>query len=690
MMFAPNSVRRLAPLLGLVVGLLAVYGVTLRTPPFFDDINLFVDVSRWQFVPYVVGGRRFLSYAAFHFIDALAPGSVLAQRLFNLGLHVVNVLLLYALVRSVLRWEAAREPVPSWWPSAAVAWFAVSPVTLYAVAYLQQRSIVMATAFALLSYLFFVSSLERSRALLLRGLFVLLAAAAYVAAVFSKEQAITAVAGFGALYLTHRASQRTDGRALDLRAFIVLVGLLLAAAALVWFVFRGALWAYFVHGESQVPPWILDSLAQITDRPSGLLWWLSILLEAKAFFFYLYVWLVPDVWRMSIDLRPVLSVNPYDAFGIVAIVAYLFVLIGSWAYLARGKDTAKRWIALGLAWFATSFLIEFTVYRILDPIVLYRSYWWAIGLPFIAVGGLTWVRQRWPARAARWLGPAVAVYLAIVFLAAVWHAQTFRSSLALWDQAVNALPDTAWSDPRHYAAWRPLLSRGIVRLKEGDAAGALQDLDLARRLNGPPRVTGYYLALSRKATGDLAGAWREIRAALQMPVEPGFRLPRPNLVAFACDLATDVGQYDESIRLAEESFGPGLARLPRRLDDPQVSTVLRAYARSLIRLDRPAEAADFLTRWSAVGELPRELKILWIDALGRAGQFQEAERRLAAFGPAVEEDAQLLGLRALLSARQGKTEAALIDAQKAQKLAPDNAQVRRLLEILQRQGTHPR
>jgi Flp pilus assembly protein TadD len=97
--------------------------------------------------------------------------------------------------------------------------------------------------------------------------------------------------------------------------------------------------------------------------------------------------------------------------------------------------------------------------------------------------------------------------------------------------------------------------------------------------------------------------------------------------------------------------------------------VLRAYARSLIRLDRPAEAADLLTRWSAVGELPRELKILWIDALGRAGRFEEAERRLAAFGPAVEEDAQLLSLRALLSARQGRTEAALSDARKAQQLA---------------------
>ena len=120
-----------------------------------------------------------------------------------------------------------------------------------------------------------------------------------------------------------------------------------------------------------------------------------------------------------------------------------------------------------------------------------------------------------------------------------------------------------------------------------------------------------------------------------------------------------------------------------------VTTVLRAYARSLIRLDRPAEAADLLTRWSAVGELPRELKILWIDALGRAGRFEEAERRLAAFGPAVEEDAQLLSLRALLSARQGRTEAALSDARKAQQIAPDNAQVRRLLEMLQRQTSRP-
>jgi len=688
-MVVPTSVRRWLPLVGLVAGLLAIYGPTLRTAPFFDDVNLFTDISRWQLIPYAVGGRRFLSLVTFHFVDALAPGSVMAQRLFNLTLHVINILLLHALVREVLRWQARHgEPAPAWWPAAAVAWFAVSPVTLYAVAYLQQRSIVMATGFSLLSFLFFAVALERWRSWPLRAFALLLAAAAYVAAVFSKEQAITAASGFGLLYLVHRASRRPDGRALDLRAAFILLGLLGVAAALVWFVFRGALWAYFVHGETQVPPWILESLAQITDRPSGLLWWLSILLEAKAFFFYLYVWLVPDVWHLSVDLRPELSVNPYDAFGLLAFAGYLVVLVGSWSYVARGRDVAKRWVALGLSWFATSFPIEFTVYRILDPIVLYRSYWWATGLPFVALGGLAWVRRRWPEFAVRWLGLVVVLYLTILFLAALWHAQTFRSPVALWDQAVKALPDRAWSDPRYYAAWRPLLNRGIARLKEGDATGALQDFEQARRLNGPPGVTQYYLALARKATGDLAGAWREIRAALQTQIDPSFRLPRQSLVALALDLAADAGQYDEALHLAEETFGPGLSRLPRRLDDPVVTTVLRAYVRSLIRLDRPAEAAELLAQWSAMGELPRELKILSIDALGRAGRFAEAEHQLAAFGSAVEEDAQLLVLRALVAARQGKIEAALADARKAQQLAPENVQVRRLLEILQRQAAN--
>src|SRR5690606_35442129 len=119
------------------------------------------------------------------------------QRAFNLVLHAGVVVALWALYRRVLRYVqaspaedgagAAGEPHRSPALGLAIAVFALNPVAVYAVAYLIQRSIVMATLFTVLALWCFVRAVGERRPLFLAGAF-----ACYALAVASKEHAVLA------------------------------------------------------------------------------------------------------------------------------------------------------------------------------------------------------------------------------------------------------------------------------------------------------------------------------------------------------------------------------------------------------------------------------------------------------------------------------------------------------------------
>ena len=68
----------------------------------------------------------------------------------------------------------------------AIAFFALNPVAVYAVDYLVQRSILMATLFVVLAFFFFARALRGNPWLHLAAL------ASYVAAMMSKEHAMFA------------------------------------------------------------------------------------------------------------------------------------------------------------------------------------------------------------------------------------------------------------------------------------------------------------------------------------------------------------------------------------------------------------------------------------------------------------------------------------------------------------------
>jgi len=155
---------RWLPWLGLPAAVFALYAGTLHYPRVFDDLT---------YVPSVGAGlHRWLADETFRWIGANNP----AERFANIALHAAVALTLFGFLERLF--QVVLNGARSLAFFGALA-FALHPVAVYGVAYLTQRSIVMATLFSLASVIIFLRgarerrlaiALERRRDELLQGL----------------------------------------------------------------------------------------------------------------------------------------------------------------------------------------------------------------------------------------------------------------------------------------------------------------------------------------------------------------------------------------------------------------------------------------------------------------------------------------------------------------------------------------
>jgi hypothetical protein len=145
-----------------------VYVPFLGNPFFFDDLNFFSGdmLDYYQHAPFRLD-LRWLPYASLGWTATLFNEAV--PHFFHLGnvlLHVANVIVLFYLLRQLLgavltRPEQGRAIVWGAWLAALI--FAVHPVAVYAVGYVVQRSILLATLFVLLMQMAYLRGLLTGR-----------------------------------------------------------------------------------------------------------------------------------------------------------------------------------------------------------------------------------------------------------------------------------------------------------------------------------------------------------------------------------------------------------------------------------------------------------------------------------------------------------------------------------------------
>ncbi|MFA7279172.1 MAG: tetratricopeptide repeat protein [Sterolibacterium sp.] len=462
-------------LLLLASGLAALYGPHLGAPLVFDDVSYlgsnYASMIGGEFTPFL---RRYWSWCSFVFQRIFFSDDPTELRIVNVMLHFLVGVALYwfgkALLAQVSLGNKPGVGVVSGmrrttlWLGVALLLF--HPVAVYGVAYIVQRSILMATLFSLLMWWAHLRGLDSGKP----GWFAL-AILFYYLALYSKEHSIMAPAVACLLtLLVDRVAARRSLLALTFIAYFVLAVSVLPAAL------------YVI--ASQYEPLLTE------DRHAYLA---SVLTQSALFFKYLSVWWFPLPADMSIDIR-----EPLAEIDSVASWLWFSAFL---AYAAAAFHLVLRKGRVGLLGFALLapallFMTEFSTVRIQESFVLYRSYLW---LPPMLVALPLVVESASGAKRLLVLGLAVC---GVLFILSSERLNTFASQFLLWDEAIRLAERKGYQSFRD----RQYFSRGGTHLAARHFELALQDFERALQWN-PAQTTallGKGLALTQLGRPQLA------------------------------------------------------------------------------------------------------------------------------------------------------------------------------------------
>ena len=441
-----------------VLALLLYWG-SLGNPLVFDDGQLAgARFQRFDPASVLRFDLRWISTATFGWVREAFGNEVLWQRFANVLLHAMVASVLFGFLRrlfAVLLPADARAA--GWYALFGALLFLAHPAAVYGVAYLIQRSIVMATLFGLLSLWLFLEGLLRNR-----SAWFIASAAAYLAAVFSKEHAVMlpAVAAALAVLLRDRSRQawRPLALAFALHAAIAVFVTLKAKGLL------GVLYEPFAEAAVRQLAEPVGAAEKRTDAYA-----LSILNQGFLFVRYLATWLAPWPGWMSIDLRPAFPAQLLSWPQAAGFIAWLAWPLIAAALLLRRGPVGLAGFAMLAPWLLA--LTEFAAVRIQEMFVLYRSYLWMALLPAAIPAVLAGLRRRW----AYALLAAAAIALLPPCLD---RLGSFSSDLRVWDDAVRKI-----ADPGAPYADRSIRNRGVAYYKLERYAEALRDFDQALALD---------------------------------------------------------------------------------------------------------------------------------------------------------------------------------------------------------------
>ncbi len=466
-----------------------VYLPFLDNPLVFDDLPFFPGVLGFADEPFDFRIRWF-PYVSLGFTSVFFAVDDPVFRLQNLLIHGMSVLLLLLLLRlwiGLFINKAENARLANWgaWFGALV--FACHPLAVYGVGYLIQRSILMATMFALVMQLAYLRGLLENK-----KRYMALAVAAYFLAVFSKEHSIMAPAILLPLTWMIRARIQFSPRILWATWF----GFALVAL-LVMMRMKGLL------GVAYEPD--AASLFGQQEMLSGLVapHLLSALTQAGLFFKYCLLMLIPNPAWMSIDMREpfILSYVDWTSWlGLLAFISYgVFAL---WCLL-RGGRVGLLGIALIYPWLL--FMTEFSTVRVQESFVLYRSYLWLPGTMLLWAVLVSFL----PDRKIMLAGGLAALLLVPLAWNRLW---VFADNYRLWDDAAKLL-----QGEDRLGAQRIYYNRALYAAKKKDWDSAIADYRKSLSIDhSRPQV---YMALAFAYYG--AKRYNEALAELDRVIELG-------------------------------------------------------------------------------------------------------------------------------------------------------------------------
>lgn len=667
---------------------LAVYSNTFHVPFQFDDPtnitdkpyvrdvrSFFTSSDARGFAPDYGFTMRWVGYLTFALNYRVHGTDVVGYHIVNLVIHMVNALLLYALV--LLTFESPRlKESPLRGSSRSIALFsallfAVHPVQTQAVTYIVQRLASLAALFYLASVVLYAKARLLSgqgpsrgyRGLLLYGACL----AAAVLAMKTKETAFTlpvAIALYEFLFFQGGVKKRALLLApLLLTMLIIPAGLVGTAASLGDMI-----------GEAQKATKVQTFLT----RPEY--FWT----ECRVIVTYLRLLFLPVDQNLDYDY-PVF--RSFFAPEVFLSCALLVAVIGTgfyFLYRDRRFGGAGRLIAFGIFWFFIALSVESSIIPIADVIFEHRLYLPSAGF-FISITaalflGAERLKARW-ARAERALAIALASAVLLFGGAAFARNTVWQSEAGLWkdviqkspmkargynglglayfnsggyDKAIEAFSVAVSLYPSYGVAFNNL---GNALYRAGRYEGAVEAQSKAVALEPDNAVFLDNRGLTFAAMGEYSRAAEDYRRAIGL--DPFYGKAHHNLgFVYYC-----LGQYDA----AADEYAKAIALEPdngiyysnRALSFVKTAAFDRAIAdyTTAIALN-PTFADAYNGRGSAYGFL---------------GKYEEA---VADFSSAISLDPSKAGYyanRGLAFLRLGRSDRALSDFERACSMGSDSS-----------------
>ncbi|MBF0104313.1 MAG: tetratricopeptide repeat protein [Deltaproteobacteria bacterium] len=437
--------------------ILASYISALDNPLVFDSRYMLPEESLKLWTPgfsikTFLAGHRYLVSQTFGLNYYFFGMSPFWFRIVNVVLHVCNTLLVYLfltrLSKTVLmeRKDSARFKGTGHLIQIAAGLaaflFGLNTAALYGVVYVIQRFVLAASFFSLLGMMAYLEGLIRYKEFQ-KGQWWLfyLAVVCYFFAVRCKEQAVTLPAVLFALTFLVVS--------VDRRLVLKLVGP---------FILFAVIGVHITLSMRGIVGNVYEPFAKYAVSPAnqqfffGAAWdpgqahLQSIFNQATMFFKYLYLWLIPDVTRMSLDLSQPFLIGYLRWPGTLFCVLFcLYPVTAVWLLFKRGFVGL---LGFGLLFPFVMFATELSTVRFHENFVLYRSYLWMLcffsTLPFFI--------SRLPGKKmAGTLFGAVLLCYCIIQMAALQHRLIpFKTELALWEDAVKKLDIENKSIPAAY------------------------------------------------------------------------------------------------------------------------------------------------------------------------------------------------------------------------------------------------
>lgn len=420
-----------AILISIAISLL--YGQFLWNPVVFDDLYFFNGSIRSDYLGKIFSlNLRWLPYATFEWTHELLGLDLIWFHIGNMFIHIANSLLLFLFLRSLFgavldigngkgfsRASSARLSM-TWTAFFAALIFSLHPVAVYAVAYLVQRSTLMATFFVLLMLILFLQGLIRGKTK-----YFVASAIAYFFAVHSKEHAIMAPAL--TLALLFLICKPTKQLVRQIFPTFILYGI---TAVFVFYQVKTSNILGHAYEINAID--MLSRLSSYSEFDTALAYPLSILTQSWLFFKYIGIWIVPSASSMSVDMVENFATSFFSLPYTLSLIGFILYIAASiYLLLQRGSKGL-----LGFAMLCPSlmFATEFATVRIQESFVLYRSYLWMV----CAFSAAPFLLQKLSARHSIW----VLTFIAVLMVPMSWgRLTTFSHPFLLWDDAARLLTD---------------------------------------------------------------------------------------------------------------------------------------------------------------------------------------------------------------------------------------------------------